>query len=188
VASFLKCFDPGCRREPTVRQSRSVYIVPTNQHDSPYQNGVNALVSHLIYQPHSVCSVRKWIYKATVGVRLINQSATVVWNGMQSHCGTLASNTKRYSPGDVASKFLLATRAISTGCCARFLRGETCCTVPAQHYQYTSGMRLVWSGILPYELVCHRYIYRFHFKIPVYHLTGFKSGIRYSVLFFHSLV
>jgi hypothetical protein len=103
VASFLKCFDPGCRREPTVRQSRSVYIVRTNQHDSPYQNGVNALVSHLIYQPHSVCSVRKCIYKATVGVRLINQSATVVWNGMQSHCGTLASNTKRYSPGDVAS-------------------------------------------------------------------------------------
>jgi hypothetical protein len=129
VASFLKCFDPGCRREPTVRQSRSVYIVRTNQHDSPYQNGVNALVSHLIYQPHSVCSVRKCIYKATVGVRLINQSATVVWNGMQSHCGTLASNTKRYSPGDVASKFLLATRAISTGCCARFLRGETCCSI-----------------------------------------------------------
>jgi hypothetical protein len=49
-------------------------------------------------------------------------------------------------------------------------------------------MRLVWSSILPYELVSHRYIYRLHFRIPVYHRTGFKSGIRYSVvLFFQSL-
>jgi hypothetical protein len=51
-----------------------------------------------------------------------------VLNGMQSHCGTLASNRRLSSRCDVASKFLLATRIFCTGCCARFLGDETCCS------------------------------------------------------------
>ena len=53
-----------------------------------------------------------------------------MWNGMQSHCGALASNTRRYFPCDVVSKFLLAARTFCTVCCARFLGRETCCIFP----------------------------------------------------------
>ncbi len=110
MTSLFKCFHPCCRGKPTIRQSRSVYLVSTNQHGSPYQNCVNSLLSHLDYQPHSVCSILEYVNKATVGVGLIKWSAAVVLNGMQSHCGTLAANTRISSLCDVVSRFLLATR------------------------------------------------------------------------------
>ena len=69
-----------------------------------------------------------WNYGVRRTVTLIARSATVVWNGMHSHCGMLAFNTRRYLFGDVISKFLLATRAFKTALCARFLWSETCHT------------------------------------------------------------
>ena len=72
MTSLLKCFNPCCRREPTVWQSRSVYLVSTNQQDSPDKNCVNSLVSHPVYEPHSLYWILKCIYKAIVGVRFIN--------------------------------------------------------------------------------------------------------------------
>jgi hypothetical protein len=44
------------------------------------------------------------------------------------HCGTLSSNTKRFSFHDVTSQFLLALCTIYTATCARFLGSKTCCT------------------------------------------------------------
>ena len=52
----------------------------------------------------------------------------VVHDGMQSHCGMLASNTREFSFADVKSNFLLATCTFCTGYYAKFLGDETCHT------------------------------------------------------------
>jgi hypothetical protein len=50
----------------------------------------------------------------------------VAHDGMQSHCGTLASNTRKFPIADVLTSLLLAGRTFCTGCCARFVGDETC--------------------------------------------------------------
>ena len=54
----------------------------------------------------------------------------VVHDGMQSHCGMLASNTREFSFADVKSNFLLATCTFCTGYYAKFLGDETCHIMP----------------------------------------------------------
>ena len=129
MTDFLHSLHPNFGGEPTIHQSGSVYYIGTNRHDSTYHTAVNSFVSHRDKQPGLHSAVLERILKETVGAGLFQKSGIVANNGMHSHCETLASNTRIYSLGDVISRYLLAARTFCTGCCGRFLGGETCHTM-----------------------------------------------------------
>jgi hypothetical protein len=63
----------------------------------------------------------------------------------------LASNTRIFSFDYVITKILLATRMFCTGCCARFLGDETCCTEHGRYVIHTS--RTGTYGIPSYSVL-----------------------------------
>jgi len=103
----------------------------TNQRDSTSHNAVNSFLSHGDKQPSLYRLVLQSVLKATVGAGLFQKTVIVANNGVQSHRGRPASNTRNSSTADIIPGFLLVTCTFCTASCAKDIGGETCHMSPA---------------------------------------------------------
>ena len=62
----------------------------------------------------------------TVRVSHFARSAGITNDGVQSHCGTLASNTRGFHKHDVTTGYFLLLRRVYTAGCAKDIGDETC--------------------------------------------------------------
>jgi len=89
-------------------------------------------------------------------VGLIVKSATVVLNGLQSHCWTLASKTRKHFFGDVIIGISPLHRRIYITSCARILGRETCHTLSTTVNNTTQGTQFPKSGFVNTSLSVDR--------------------------------
>ncbi len=97
-ASMCPFFEELPPTLPQGANNLTIKVHKLDQHKSAWQhsqNRIKALVSHLIYQPKLVRSILMFSKKADVGVGLIDRSAMVVDDDVQSHCGMTCFQHKK---------------------------------------------------------------------------------------------